>query len=564
MDFALQRLRNPETGHGLALSGSRITGFQHVAFALEAEAYRELRGREGFLLHVLRVLGPPAGKDFGVRKHVQQQVRRTRFERVPDHQAGLGIHVRVRERLDGRVQLEIANGSLPQEPELVRRRPDIGAAAVDIHPVRRMHLLSARQALVDIGGSPWRGIVFGGRLVQLRGHLGQLKDGRSLLHRHDRAEILEHLVLHFAHPPEISLDLVKARGADVHAGQRVLVDDERPRVEAHAAFAFEQLVRPHGRGPAALAVQIKVVPHERRAADALEDDVELADEKRRLHFSKVGVERRERPRDEERVAFGCRILSEQAGVEMLREAEVLPAVIRGLAIEAEAAHRGGCEDQVVGVHRADAAVDVVHQRDQRLAFGVGFGSVGLVDEVIRRDRFGIAIVLRDLAPQPSGAFPVFLFLVEQVPAGAAGGVIVALPARRTVQVEDDVELVFPGHVHGRVEPSKRVGLELERMRVVFEQAVVKGEADAVEAEAADHLEVAQVDPALPEDVHQAVLRLVAEAAREDLLELVLIADIVNIPHPHFEQEPVAEVASAQDDGVAVFVHDPGALGAQDP
>ena len=45
---------------------------------------------------------------------------------------------------------------------------------------------------------------------------------------------------------------------------------------------------------------------------------------------------------------------------------------------------------------------------------------------------------------------------------------------------------------------------------------------------------------------------------------VLIADIVNIPHPHFEQEPVAEVASAQDDGVAVFVHDPGALGAQDP
>ena len=168
----------------------------------------------------------------------------------------------------------------------------------------------------------------------------------------------------------------------------------------------------------------------------------------------------------------------------------------------------------------------------------------------------------DGLPQPRGARPVLVAVPQQILLRPPGRVVHALPALQAMHVQDHIQPRVFRHFHGAVEPHKRVVLQMQRLGVVLQQAVMKRQAHDVEPERPDDFEVAFRDPVLAVHLHQPVLLVDPEPLAEDRLELVLVAHALDVEHPHLQQKPVAQVAALQHDGPAIRADNSRALGAQ--
>ena len=103
------------------------------------------------------------------------------------------------------------------------------------------------------------------------------------------------------------------------------------------------------------------------------------------------------------------------------------------------------------------------------------------------------------------------------------------------------------HPDGAVQPGETVLTAGARVLFVLHEPVVKGHADNIEPEGADHIEVAGRDPVGPIQLHQPILLILTETRGEVGLEGMLIGKhlLIDRQHPHLEQEPVSEVASPE-------------------
>ncbi len=235
-----------------------------------------------------------------------------------------------------------------------------------------------------------------------------------------------------------------------------------------------------------------------------------------------------------------------------------------IAVEFDSLARAGDDDDVVGVHRSDGLVNLVNDMDQLVDMRVRrVIAERLVDQVVHRNRFIVPVPLREGLPQPRQPLLAGLVAVEPVLPGPAGRVVHALAARHAVHVEDDIQPLPARELDGPVQPSDAVLLELERLRVVLDQRVVERDPHHVHPETPHHGEVPLGDVVFPVQLHQAVPLRLAEPLLQDRLKLVLVANAVQVEHPHLQQQPVAEIAALEIDLPTPRVHDPGAVCAQE-
>jgi hypothetical protein len=219
------------------------------------------------------------------------------------------------------------------------------------------------------------------------------------------------------------------------------------------------------------------------------------------------------------------------------------------------------EDQVARVDGADGAVEAVLDQVEGRRFRRAHR---FVEQVVAGDRGVVPVAARDVAPEALRLRDHGGVAEEAVDPLLAGVVVLALPAGRAVQVEDDVEATRSGPVDGAVEP-----LDPFRLR---EQVVEEREADAVETCRADPVEVAFVQPVVAQRGAEARRARRFEALLQDSPEGDVVADGTKVAaggrvgserhHPDLFHQPAAQVDAAQHHRATRGVHQPRPPGLQ--
>src|SRR5215469_992977 len=107
-----------------------------------------------------------------------------------------------------------------------------------------------------------------------------------------------------------------------------------------------------------------------------------------------------------------------------------------------------------------------------------------------------------------------------------------------------------------------IGLGVEGRIVLLDEAIVEREADAIEAERFNQGKIAGRDPTVAVNLEQVVGFFIAEPAAENSIEGCAVSEHVSwcdaerfAPHPGFEHQIVAEVATFEQDGLTAIVNE---------
>ena len=198
--------------------------------------------------------------------------------------------------------------------------------------------------------------------------------------------------------------------------------------------------------------------------------------------------------------------------------------------------------------------------------------VRFVDQVVRADPGLIGIARGQLAPQRDRLAAILRALPQRGPGGIAvgDGQVVALAARRSVQVEDQVHAIRLGPGEQRVDAAEAVlqPAVLARHRLLLrrqgEQIIVHRQADGVHSPARHHVDVRLAGVVVEPGPIEFRGLLLADQVGDRRADAVLLArsQLAELQHIAFLQHPAAQPHAPQQHFPAALVDDAGAIGAQ--
>ena len=220
------------------------------------------------------------------------------------------------------------------------------------------------------------------------------------------------------------------------------------------------------------------------------------------------------------------------------------------------------EDDVVRVDRADAVGALLIEVAQGGA--PGKVPVGLVEQVVPGHPVLVHVDLGESLPQRGHLVAVLDTLPERGLGGVVvgNGRIVALTARRSVQVEDHVHLILlaPGdHAVGQFESDLQPRV-LAGHRLLLdgqsEQVVVHRQANGVEAPRLHRIDVGLGAVVLQPGIVEILRGLLADELLDDGADLVLgVGKASRLEHVALLDHPSTKAHAAQQHVLTILVHD---------
>lgn len=210
---------------------------------------------------------------------------------------------------------------------------------------------------------------------------------------------------------------------------------------------------------------------------------------------------------------------------------------------------------MAGVDLADRGDQLLVEAHQRLGvLSAVVAGNGLVEQVVERDRRIVAVAARQLDPEGDRQLLVAPVGEEVGPAQGVVDVRARLPARRAMQVEDDVEPVLAAPLDAALD--QREAVLAEAAVVVQDDPRVDRDAQRVVAARGDRGDVLLGHIGVAEAPPESGSGLVADQPRDQALDLARARALVaEQPHVALREQPVPQADAAQEDRRAALVHD---------